>query len=205
MSLTVTAESGFTKDLVPEGRYLSRCVRIVDLGELKNSYNKYTPKILFQWEVYVLDREGKLMGVTINNDWQPYLASRRFTPSLKKDSPLRLFLEKWRGRLFTDEELAGFNLGKCLGVYAFITIKHSPDKKYADVESAELAGKEVSKPSPILPLLILDFDDPNLAVFLSLSDHLKETIKNSRNCPEVFRNPAMAVAAQPATNAEETF
>jgi len=204
MGLTLTPESGSQRDLVPEGIHLARCVKVIELGEIKNNtYNNYTPKVMFQWEIYVTDHDGRLMGVTIDGKWEPFLASRRFTPSLKLGSPLRKFLEGWRSRPFTDEELKKFHIGNCAGHYAFLTIKHGKSGKYADVESAQIATKEVPKPSPILPALVLDFDAPNLAVFMSLSQKLQEIIKGSRNCPPVFRDPSLALQPAEAPETEK--
>jgi hypothetical protein len=145
------------------------------------------------------------MGVTIDGKWEPFLVSRRFTPSLKEGSPLRKFLEQWRSRPFTADELAGFHIGKCVGHYAFITVKHDRSGKYADVESAQIVTKDVPKPSPILPTLVLDFDSPNLAVFMSLSQKLQEIIKSSRNCPPVFRNPSLALQNNETTETEDAI
>src|SRR5262249_26776088 len=53
---------------------------------------------------------------------------------------LRPFLEQWRGRDFTPEELQGFNLAKLKGANCLLTVQHKDTDKgdtWANVVAAE--------------------------------------------------------------------
>ena len=108
MSLIVSESSG--KDFAPinEGTFVAVCYGVIDLGKQYNEkFGKSTDKVLIMWELPEEMEEGQEL---------PRTFSQRYTASLNAKSKLRKDLVAWRGREFTDAELAEFNLANILGV-----------------------------------------------------------------------------------------
>ena len=78
---------------------------------------------------------------------QRMIVSRTFTASLNEKAALRHFLEGWRGKTFSDEELAGFDLEKLVGINAILSLVHntSDNKTYCNIDSAAALLKGMEK------------------------------------------------------------
>ena len=79
----------------------------------------------------------------------PLTLSREFTVSLSEKSNLRPFLEGWRGRSFTQEELDGFGLANVLAKPCMVNVIHvkKDDKTYANIKSVMPIPKGMPKPA----------------------------------------------------------
>ncbi len=112
MSLTIKEHRTFLP--TPEGSYIARCYALIDLGmQYSKFYDVTLPKIMIGWELSdKLTEEGKSL-----------VHFQRYTASLNTRSALRGLLEGWRGKNFTPEELAGFELKNILGAFCYLTIK----------------------------------------------------------------------------------
>lgn len=125
----------------PEGLHQSVCVDVVDLGLVKTAYGeKHKARIVWQIE-------------EVNPDTGKRFDARRdFTLSLNEKGHLRPFLEAWRGRKFTKEELEGFDLEKLVGVACQVQIVHNISDEgttYANVQAVVAPAKGVPKISPM--------------------------------------------------------
>jgi hypothetical protein len=88
----------------PDGLHMGVCVDVINLGERPTAFGvKHRVKVV--WQLAEVNETTK----------QRYLVSRTYTLSLAPKATLRRDLESWRGKAFTAEELAGFNLLKLLG------------------------------------------------------------------------------------------
>lgn len=174
MSLTVSKNSGTGGDfeLVPEGQYIGRCFKVIDLGtqwvEWKGD-KKEQKKVLIMWEL--LDDNAKM------KDGRPFAITKKYTASLDERARLRPDLEAWRGKKFTDAELESFDLKNVLGVYCQLQIVHSEDGKFANVNS--IMGFKGEKPKGVNDLISFDINDPDMKVFDTFSDKLKEQIEKA--------------------------
>lgn len=110
----------------PEGLHQAVCVDVVDLGEIESQWGK-RHYIQIRWQIDEVRDDGK-----------PFLAMRRFALSLHEKSTLRPFLEAWRGKRFTAEELRGFDLEKLIGANCQLQIIHAAKdgRVFANVQSA---------------------------------------------------------------------
>lgn len=115
---------------------------VVDLGIVTTEWNgekRDSHKCLLTFEIdETVEREGTE---------QRMIVSRRFTASLNEKAALRQFLEGWRGKTFTDEELAGFDLDKIVGTNAILSLVHNTDKgkTYCNIDSAAALLKGMEK------------------------------------------------------------
>lgn len=173
MSLQVKEGTRSDFEITPEGTYIARCFKLIDLGTQTIEFageTKFQQKILISWEL--LDPEAKM------KDGKPFAASKRYTASLHEKAALRKDLQSWRGKKFTSEELEGFDLKNILGTYCQVQIIHTESNgtTYANVDTI-MSTRE--KPKGINPLMHFDIDDPDMVVFESLSEKMKETISTS--------------------------
>lgn len=172
MGLTATATGGGDFAITPEGTYIARCYKIIDLGTQKGSEaygGKEQHKVMISWEL--LDKDVKM------EDGRPFSVSQFYTMSLHEKATLRKDLEAWRGKKFTDDELAGFDLKNVLGVYCMLQVVHSPDGKYANVNA--IMSYKGDKPEEVNPNVSFDLDEPDMQVFDTFGDGLKAKIMAS--------------------------
>lgn len=127
----------------PEGQFLAVCVDVVDLGEMKSEWQgkmsmKHKCRVVFE-----LSEKRE--------DGSCYRVSRMFTASLSEKANLRAFLQSWRGKPFTREELAGFDTEVLVGINAIVQIVHAErgDRVYANIDTImkPMRGMPVLKPS----------------------------------------------------------
>lgn len=172
--LTVSAESSGSFELPPAGPVAARCCRLVDLGSQKGEFQGKATlkrKLLVSWELAELRADGT-----------PFQISRRFTLSLDEKASLRQFLQAWRGRPFSDEELSGFDLRKLLSAPAMLNIGHTNrnGKDYANILSVSPLPKGMSAPDLAAAPVTFDIDAANAPDLLeTLSENLQATIAAS--------------------------
>lgn len=171
MSLTVKASGSNEFEMTPEGTYIGRCIKVIDLGTQTSTGQygtKSQKKVMIQWEL--LDSDIRMQ------DGRPFSVGQFYTASLHEKSQLRKDLEAWRGKKFTAEELEGFDLNNVLGAYCMIQIVHSPDGQYANV-NAIMSTKE--KPEGVNELVAFDITNPDMNVFNGFSDKMKAKITST--------------------------
>lgn len=172
MSLIATNTGNGEFEMVPEGTYVGRCYKIIDLGTQTTTGQYGTNsqhKIMVSWEL--LDKDVKM------EDGRPFAVSQWYTLSLNEKANLRGDLEAWRGKKFTDDELSGFDLHDILGAYCMLQVIHSTDGKYANVNA--IMSFKGDKPEAINENVIFDIDNPDLKVFDAMSDNMKQKIQSA--------------------------
>ena len=174
MSL-VASERGSNQEpfaMVPEGQYIARCYRILDLGTQTTTGQfgtKEQHKVMVSWEL--------LDDKVFMEDGRPFAISQFYTVSLHEKAKLRADLESWRGRKFTIEELAAFDLAGVLGAYCQIQVVHDETGKYANVQT--IMAYKGDKPKAVNPDVVFNLDEPDMAVFDKLSDNMKLKITST--------------------------
>lgn len=129
--MIVTAKASYK--LPSPGSVQGVLAEVIDLGIVTTTWNgKKTDKhkCMLTFEIdETVEREG---------NEQRMIVSRSFTASLNEKAALRAFLEGWRGKTFTDEELAGFDLDKIVSTNAILSLVHntSDGKTYCNIDSA---------------------------------------------------------------------
>jgi len=120
----------------PEGVHQAVCCDVIDLGEIETMYG---PK----WKIDIRWQVSETMA-----DGQPYLVNKRYTKSLNEKATLRHDLEAWRGRAFTEAELAGFDIEVLIGVNCLLNVQHKQGSKggtFANVVSIMPITKGMTK------------------------------------------------------------
>lgn len=173
MSLIAKSSGNGEFETTPEGTYIGRCIKVIDMGTQTTTGQYGTtsrPKVMIMWEL--LDDKVKMQ------DGKPFAISQFYTTSLHEKSQLRKHLEAWRGKKFTAEELEGFDLKGVLGAYCMIQVVHTESNgtTYANV-NAIMSTKE--KPAGVNELVWFDISDPDMDVFNSFSDKMKTKITST--------------------------
>lgn len=169
MSLIVKTSGDGEFALTPEGAYVGRCIKVLDLGTQTTTGQfgtKAQKQVMITWEL--LDDDVKMQ------DGRPFAVTQFYTASLHEKAKLRKDLEAWRGKKFTDEELEGFDLNAVLGAYCMLQIVHSQDGQYANVNA--IMSHKGAKPEGVNPLVSFDISNPDMEVFNTLSDKMKAKI-----------------------------
>lgn len=164
----------------PVGVHIARCFKLVDMGLQKKSY-KGQPKgeqqkIMVSWE---------LLGDERTKEGENFVYTQFYWMTLGENSLLRSHLEAWRGKALTEEEAAGFDISKLLGAYCQLNLVENKenDKTYINIGSITPLHKSMPRPEPVNTITTFDMDDPDMAVFDTFSDKMKDILRQSRSWP----------------------
>ena len=131
----------------PEGLHQSVCVDVVDLGLQKGQFGeKHKVELRWQTDETLIDgRDGAI-------DARRFELRKWYTLSLHEKASLRKDLECWRGRKFSEQELAGFDLEKLLGVNCQLQVIHNitdDGKTYDNVQAIVPHNAKMQKIAPV--------------------------------------------------------
>lgn len=173
---------------VAPGTYLARCFRIVDAGTQISELYGEKRKLVVTWEL-------PTERIEVEGEDLPRSISKFYTLSLNKKATLRADLECWRGRAFTPEELAGFELAKVLGTACQLTIIHTPQGK---VQVAAVAGipRGTMVPEVHNPKVEYSFEQGENGAFKALPEWLQKMVGQCLewNEPDPVDPPAHAMS-----------
>lgn len=169
------------------GSVAANCIKIIDIGTQTSEYQgkpNSRRQVLIGWEIEEPMSDGTLFTV-----------GRFYTASLSEKANLRKDLQAWRGRAFSEEELAGFDPKKLLGVPCLLTLVRN-DKNKVVVQSVTKLPKSMAAPAKHHKTVFFSLTEFDKAVFDALPEGLKKIIVQS---PEykALQVPANA-SAKPA-------
>ncbi len=163
----------------PAGVHKAVCSRFIDLGTRKNEYQgevRDQHRVCITWQV-------PAVRVNFDGNDLPLQHNEYYTWSMHEKSNLRPMLESWRGRPFTQADLAGppdgFNTRKLIGVGATLQIMHNDkDKAYASavLPLDRYYWPQIEGDSTYFQMAEKPLD---MAAFERLTDGLKDAIKGS--------------------------
>jgi hypothetical protein len=138
----------------PEGTFPAVCVDEIDLGKVKSTYGGEERERNMVRLVWQIDEE--MDNATAAKYSMPpgsrHIVKQDYTASLDEKAKLRKHLQSWRGRVFTLEELAGFDLENVVGIPCLISIAHATGKKggrFANVEGVMKPPKGMDALHPL--------------------------------------------------------
>lgn len=166
---------------MPSGNHVAVCNMVVDLGKQRSNGQygeKVQHKVFIRWEtpdeqIDWTDKDG-------NQQTGNRVIGSFYTVSLHENATLRATLESWRGRRFTPEELAGFDITKLLGAPCMINVTHAEKngKTYANVVSVTPLPKAMKENPPKSSLGLFLYDDDNTGTFDQLPEWLQKKIND---------------------------
>ena len=128
-------------DPAPEGLFQAVCVDVVDRGMIPGFQGKLQHKVDLFWE---LDKTNDKSG-------KPFRVMRRFTLSANEKSSLRKFLESWRGKRFSEDEINSFDLDDLIGKNCQLQIAHDVKADGKVYDSVQVAIPIRSDMVPLRP------------------------------------------------------
>jgi len=170
------------------GNHLARCIRVIELGTQEKPFQgKVTLKkqTMIVWE----------LPTELMDDGKPFTISQWYTASLNEKANLRRDLDNWRGRPFTEEELAGFDQRNILGKPCLLNVVLS-EKGKAVVGTVGPVPKGMAVPPQVNPSLLYDIDEHSEEVWLQISPGIQRIILSSQE--RKAENVVVAAAAPAA-------
>ena len=142
MPIIVTAGSGQKFTPAPSGVHQAVCVDVVDMGVMQVTWKGETKK---QHKIRLVWQIEELM-----DDARPFIVQKRYTASVGDKANLRKDLESWRGRPFTDVELAGFDVESVIGANCLLNVMQvqKDGETYANVTAVMPIKKGMTKLTP---------------------------------------------------------
>lgn len=146
----------------PSGMHHSICYGVVDIGT-QPAFGKFPSRrkvvILFEFpdlRIELPDKKDASRKLDL-----PRALSIKETLTLASKGNLRPILEGWRGRVFTEKELAGFDLKNVIGANALVNVVHEQktDKTYANISTVNPLAAGMKKRTQETPPLYFSFDD----------------------------------------------
>lgn len=203
MSLIAKDKGGTDYEPLAAGMHHAVCYGIVDLGTQPGGQFEPKRKVAFLWEVPAERIKFEKDGVKKD---LPRGVSAIYTLSLSTKGLMRPMLESWRGKAFTAEELAGFDLKAVLGANCFLNIVHAPGtgknvgKTYANVKSVNPLAKGMTRLKSENPMVFFSLDEcgETITVPAEIPDWLKAKIMQSEECMKEQR-----ASGQPDPTEEE--
>jgi hypothetical protein len=188
MSIIAKNKGGDFKQL-PPATYSARCYQIVDLGHQKNEHEgKITVKhqVLVSWEI----------PTELLDDGEPMSIGKFYTLSLHPKSNLGQDLVSWRGKAFTTEEEAGFDVSNLAGVPCMLSVIDKNGK--SRVSSVSGLPKGMTVPDQINDSLVFSMEDyskGDTSIFDKLSEGIQAIVLKSEDLkkqeqPVQSENPA---------------
>lgn len=149
MADSMTAKSaGGEFQIHEEGQFVAQCMDVIDMGEELSEFPgkppKLVPKCAFIYRTGETNTAGEFIDLVAE-----------FTVSLGDLANLRKYLEQWRGKPLTPQQITdGVPLEKMEGTWALLTVAHKTSKKgrtYAIIVSAVGVPKMMQKNLPQFP------------------------------------------------------
>lgn len=158
------------------GAYIAVCIIVADVGMSRGGRYRPQHKVFLQWELIgqrvTMQRDGERVEL-------PRVIGEFYTLSLSKKAGLRGDLESWRGRLFTEQELKGFDLFRILGAPCQLGIVHetgADGNTYTNVST--IMGLAPGSPRPTAESTLLKYSRDEPADFERLPQWLQERIRD---------------------------
>ena len=131
----------------PDGQYAMVAVDVINLGQRVEQYPGKPARIVDK--VAVVFQSGEVNHET----GRLHEVSPEFTLSMYETAKLRLFLESWKGKSYTEEEAKkGVALHRLVGWPALVSVEHKRSQKgrmYATIKSISPLPKMMT--APVLP------------------------------------------------------
>lgn len=168
----------FENELLPAGSHVALCYAMVDLGTQETEFSGEKSKKRQVRVVWELSDEKKVFDEARGEE--PLSAGKNFTLSMHEKAGLRKFMENWRGLKYTEQQAEAVDITTMLGKACLLSISHGTNEKsgkeYAQINSASLLPKSLTKPAPHNNPYFFSLDEFDQAVYDKLPKWLQEKI-----------------------------
>ena len=210
-----TKSNSVSFDPCPAGMHHAVCYRVVDMGtqigEWKGQEKKQR-KVLISWELPHELKEPYTDGEGKQHPARPFTIHKKYTLSFHEKARLLNDLNSWRGRPFTDAELAGppdgFYMGDLIGVNCQLNVLHNVadnGNTYANIEAIVPILKGMQKLEPVNKTLFLDLEQFDRYAFDELSEKMQEVITKSPEYAAAQNGDATNQDRDPARQAPQGY
>lgn len=154
-----------------EGTHLAICDAVVDVGLQNTPWDSQQEHVWVRFEVPAERVSFIRDGMEVD---EPMTIWTRYNKTISKKATLRKDLVAWRGREFTPDELAGFDLFNIAEKACLITVVHneSGDKTYANISGIAQIMKGQEVPAQELDTVLFSPQDTD--AFDDLPEWLQE-------------------------------
>ena len=177
MSMIASDNGGQVIPKLEGGVYPAISSAIIDLGlQTSEKFQKTQRKFMMIWTI-------KGEEIEVNGEMLPRTMSKEYSFSLNEKSTLRKDLQSWRGQVFTDEELKGFNLLNILNkpCQLQIILEEKNGKQYNNIAGIMSLPKGTSI-APLNDTYHFDIEDEATYVnWIRIPNWIQERIKKADN------------------------
>lgn len=176
LTLPVGGNGGGDFKRAPSGSHIGVCNMVADCGLQPGFEGKAQRKLYIRFEIPAERVEYEKDGKQVEG---PLTIGSFYTASMNEKATLRKHLEGWRGKSFTDDEAAAFDVSKLLGKACMLSVieKESGGKTYSNISGVGKLPKGMAEPQAENDLLYFD-SDSGAAEFDALPKWLREKIEN---------------------------
>lgn len=177
MSMIAKDSGSVNIEKLEAGVYTAVSSAIIDLGlQTSEKFGKTQRKFIMIWNIVGEE-------VEINGQKQPRTISKEYSFSLNEKSTLRKDLQAWRGKVFTDDELQGFNILNILNkaCQLQIILEEKNGKQYNNI-AAIMALPKGAKIETLDNTYYLDLETPETWVnWDKVLNWIRDKIKKADN------------------------
>ena len=177
--ILATGNTETKREIVPSGTHIARCYSMIHIGTVEWEWQgetKYSNKIRVTFELPHEMRD-------FSGEQKPMVISKEYTLSLHEKSNLRRDLEGWRGKSFTNKELAHFDTTNLISKECNISIIHKTSKsgnEFAQIGSISGMSKGTECPKQFNDSFIFNYEDNFNEDWLELQpEWIQDQIKNT--------------------------
>jgi len=158
--MLVAKNSTKKREVIPAGNYVARAFSMVHIGTVKEQILgevKKLNKVRFTWE---LPTETRVFDE--DKGEQPLVISKEYNVSMHEKSRLRLDIESWKGRTFTDAEAKSFDLAGLIGEVCMLNIIIKTTKggnDFAVISNITSLPKGLQYPAQVNPSYEWNYED----------------------------------------------
>lgn len=187
---------------VEAGTHHAICYSIVDIGTQYNPrFDSSARKVVITWELPDVRMDIEKDDRTFN---LPRAISKTYTLSLHEKSNLIKDLTSWRGKGFTELELAGFDVRKLIKANCLVQVIHTEkgDKTYANVATVAKLMTGMAKKEPENPTVIYDMGTDGTVFPETMPEWIRKLIMKSE---EMQNSHAASNGEMPADEPSDDF
>jgi hypothetical protein len=178
LTLPVGSNGGGDFKRAPAGSHIAVCNLVADCGLQPGSQQYPAPKrkLYVRFEIPAERIEYEKDGKQVEG---PLTIGSFYTASMNEKATLRKHLEGWRGKKFSDDEAAAFDVSALLGKACMLSVVESESggKTYSNIAGIGSMPKGVPSPKAENPLLYFDSESGS-AELESLPKWLREKIES---------------------------